>query len=1277
MSIANWTLFIQERMRAFQSDVNLDQGSPATVQVIDPIVARLTPDPIESNLSLFIMTRLQQEHPMLYTREGSTIMDLLVKPNLVLLEPFRREIASVRNQLSLLYPEQLSADEADALMANFFITREVGSYARVRVRLYFQNPVSVNISSANVAYTGRNLRFIPTTAQSITAEGMLTNWDGNLYYFDVNYTAERPGSSYNIDADEIIGVTGLQAATRATNLTKANPGDDEESTSELIARGEQSLGERSLTTVPGIVYSLFDQFPTLKILQVIGFNDPEMNRDIMVGSSLGDVLDSGFGNDGDTDDDGDGDGYTWYFDSATGSFTTLLGPVGTDISNYNLTAWLDPGTGIYRPYDFKLHEVRGATQISIDPTLTGTDRLPDDLTGATFWCIRRRGLLTLSDIPGGIIFPSSTGEELEVPDDTVHVGGCTDFYVRGGETEDKTLALELVSDQDVVARREDAQTVAGSPVVVLNDLTAAEFALLEEGKASLYLEQGSDEGSYKIVRVFPVGPPYAVRLSAAMTANATNLSFIIVDDVDIDLVAPKEIKFEGEDLRTIAGSKFVDTVSGTPDFSSIGVLTTDTVEILEGDDADEYGIDSVAAAQIELSNTMSVTASPLAYRIFRSMEGIDLPLLRIQGMERLDSSLEPTGEEIPYRHPVDIRSRSFQNPGREATAGTDLDVTEGSYFRATAGFRQIVASTEAGLPFTTIDYWALGVRAGDILNVNSTDNQGYYTVTRVGTRDGLSDDWVIEVDRPMRWTTAAGVDMEYEIGPPSYGSFRLYFLDPCSFEATYADTLFSVEVGGVEYRFRPDPEVYREFLPTSVTIPTGVFVSGSDVVAPWTTDGASEVDLKLHNLELGDRVEVTYAPLVGSVDFDAAPTVNVDGLYVKIDVGFGTETVTFTGTSASLDEVVSQMNTQLSREVVAKYEEPSPSTSKFLMLRADRPISIISDGQANDCTDLIFGTNRQTNNPWLTADSFKSAAPGVDRVTENDSPEKGFYLVSTLAPFPGGAITLTETDGSAWAGAAHTSPNSVLGHFFRVGRAGVQGISSTAMNDQGTDDLGFYYFDVECVSEGYGEPWNIDAELKTTAEGYESEGWEVTVEDEDLSYSMSERPWIHVSPRILIVGNDEDETNKIEVVGGNVQVSYERDPMVESVQTYVSDPQTRVVCQSPLARSLFPKFVRTAITYRGGDQTRDVRSELAEYIESILPERLLEVSAMVDIIHDTGSDYVTLPIETVGIGHNADRTITTERGEDTISVGRLSALLPDDDGTTSEGASYILLTRLI
>lgn len=1260
--------------------INLDVGSSASIQVVEPIVARLTPDPIDANIELFILTRLRQEFPEMFAEEGGAMSDMLVKPARVLLEPFRREIRSVRMQLSLSDPNQLANDEADKLMSNFFFERNAGGYAKVRVRIFYQNAVSQTVGSSNIAFTGTGLRFFPTHAQAITSEGMLFNVDtSGLYYFDVSYQAERPGAAYNVAKNAIIGVTGISAATRVTNLAKAVPGNSTESTSDFIARCETSMGEKSNNTLNGLIAVLRENFSSLRVLQAIGFNDAEMHRDVIVGGSYGPILFSD--TKGNTVADGAAPvGYTPYLDfGGTISFTTAFGPVGTDISGYAITVWYDDGTGM-APHTWQLGEVISAIRITVHSSYTRLE-LPSDAIVQELWSIRKRDVITLSDMPGGLLFPDNlTYETVDVPSNEIHVGGCVDVYVRGGEITDAVLPLTLISDDDVIARREDAQTTAADDEVILNDLTAAEWALVVEGSTTLYLEEGGDAGPYRVIEKVAGGPPYAVRLASAMTAPGvvTDISYLLVDDIDIDLVSPREMRYSGSDLQTVAGLATIQTVSGLPSFTGVGVVDTDLVRILSGDDEGEYGISAggVAAGSIILASGMTTTASPLAYEIYRKEDGIKRPLLRVKTVELLDSNLDPTGAFVPYRHPIDVRSNSFQNPGNAPKAGTEVSVTSDSYLSSIAGSATLTAVDSAGGAVVEIggqlSWYALGVRTGDIINLDSSDNQGYYTIVEVGGNPLalIATDLQLIVDATMETTETA---IAYTLGPPSYGSFRLYFLDPLTFEATYASTQISVEVGLTTRVFRPDSGVWCEYLPSDTRTAVASMTSGgaSAFIVPYDLGGAPNLDMMTYGIAVDDRVEITYAPLVGSIDIAVAGPLNLDGLSVLIDVGSGNETVTFSGTALDAGTIVSQLNSGLSKAVAFDYSPSGFPAEHYIGLRGDHQIIIRNNAVAGDATATIFG-QKDTHNPWLPAAGFA----GAD--VDNDSPEKGFYLVNSCAAFPTGGIELLMMNGGLWA--ADNPPTwtgnvvAELGHYFHISRPGLQRMSSTEMLDQGVDEHGFYYFDVECISQGHGNAWNIVGEVQGVITGYDSEGWDITTDDDDTSYSTVEECTLHITPRVLIAGVEDDPEEKEELTGRSIQIAYEHDPITEQIQTFLLEPQYRILVSSPLVRSLLPVFVRTHIEYRGGGTESSVRSELAAEIESILPSAMLEVDTLVGLIRATGSTKITHPVTLVGISHQRDRTITTERSVDQISNARLSALIPDD-ADTPEGASHIQLTR--
>jgi hypothetical protein len=1246
-------LFIQERLRAYDSKIRLEAGSPASVQVVEPVVRRFQPDPLETDLELFIKTRLSQEYPTLHTGEGSAIEDVLVKPLTILLEPVLREIRAIKRNQSMMDPMVLNKDEADALVSNVFVRRNLGNYAKVRVRIYFENPVSANIGGTNIAFTASGKRFLPIASQSITSEAMLFNQDGELYYFDVDYVAEGQGTSYNIGTLEIIGVTSLPAATRAANLRKAEGGLDEQTTVEMVSQAEQSIGERSLAAIPGIVAKLFDDFTELRILQVIGFNDAEMQRDVICGGSLGSVVVAR--TDGVTVDDGDGDGYTPYFDSAGTSFTTLLGPVGTDISSYVLTLWF-PDSGFVTPHDFNLGTVIGATRIEINSEYEGVDRLPDNLAVA-YWSVRKR-MITLSQIPGGILFPDIGGTTVDVPADTVHVGGCTDFYVTGSETEDKTLPLSLFGTHAPDFRGKTAQTF-GSNAVWLVNFTAVDEALIEVGRSTLRLLSGADVGTYRIVASSYHAPTSTIRLeiSSTLTASASNILFDVCHGIDIELTNPQEVIYEGTDLRTYAGSDMADTVAATI-WADWGVGSSDYLEILNGDDEGVYDIASVSGAAIYLTTTLRQTDSPLQYRILRRQtESLELPVLRVTAVEMLDSSLAPTGDVIPYRNHIDARSRSFQNPGRGPKAGSATVTTDDTISVDTVVNAKRLLSSN-----TTVDFYGLGVRPGDIVNVLTGDNTGYYTVAEGGVGGspgaiaGLLD-YELQVTEDLAWTDSA---MSYAVGDPSYGSFRMYFLDPVGVSVDADTTWFDVTLtDGTSRRFRPDPQMQDAYLPTEVTVPTLAATVGDDTITLYPPGGGTAIYTAPHDVQVGDRCEITFAPIVGQKSLTAAsyPT---NGKTLLLDLGRGAEKIQFVGDLA-IDAIISQINDQASRSIATKWES---GINKYLTIRSDEEVTILDNSaDGNDGTAEVFGTTPSTNNPWLTQPAF------AGNTISNDSSYKGYWYVSALA-----ATTIDLINAAGTAFTPTWSVNSQLGHYFVLSRSGQQSITATQMGQQ-RDDLGLYYFDVECISEGHGDSWNISADVLTEVTGYSSEGWSIDVEDGNLSFSMAEVPWLRISPRVLFEGSEKDPSNYTELVGSSFQVSYERVPIVEEIHSYVRSQQNRDVCESVLARALTPIFIRTTIQYRSGDSESAVRTSLVDTIESVVPEQYLEISDLVEVVIRSGAEYVQLPITVIGIHHNTDRSIDVERSENVISTERLSCLIPDDDGSTTEGASWIQLSR--
>jgi opacity protein-like surface antigen len=256
-------------------------------------------------------------------------------------------------------------------------------------------------------------------------------------------------------------------------------------------------------------------------------------------------------------------------------------------------------------------------------------------------------------------------------------------------------------------------------------------------------------------------------------------------------------------------------------------------------------------------------------------------------------------------------------------------------------------------------------------------------------------------------------------------------------------------------------------------------------------------------------------------------------------------------------------------------------------------------------------------------------------------------------PYPITALTTTSL--SVDAGGVLVGESRVQ---YQIFRPGTQRISSTAMN-LNLASAGLYFFDVELVSEGAGDAWNITADLAMAVSGYESDGYFLTTEDSNLTFSPVERAHLHLSRTILEVGVSDDPSNATQLSGQNLQLNYDQSSLVGSVSNFVTADTERVVCASPLARHLIPHFVRFDLFYIGGPKESELVPALEDLINGVDPSEFLTVSAIEAVTTGKGATAITNPLELIAVVHNVDRTVTLDRSEDKINTGRLAAFLPD------------------
>jgi hypothetical protein len=288
MASADLRTFLTDRLQALDPTIDLRAGSPALLEFIEPVLSYLGTDPFDTNVDSFITDRLRQEFPDIYAGDPSAVRDLFIKPLIVFLEPFKREIQTIRRNQSLIDPSLLSDDDAEALVANVFDTRSKGGIATGVVRVFYASPMSVSVELSTKFFTSNGLNYFPVTPTSITAESMVFNREGALYYMDIPVKAESSGDGYNIEIGSVVGVTGLYGTAKVTNTRAFSNGSTSLDTASFVAQARESLNERSLNTRRGANARIRTAFQgSVRAIQVIGARDEEMERDLLVGSSTG------------------------------------------------------------------------------------------------------------------------------------------------------------------------------------------------------------------------------------------------------------------------------------------------------------------------------------------------------------------------------------------------------------------------------------------------------------------------------------------------------------------------------------------------------------------------------------------------------------------------------------------------------------------------------------------------------------------------------------------------------------------------------------------------------------------------------------------------------------------------------------------------------------------------------------------------------------------------------------------------------------------------------
>lgn len=653
-----------ERLELYDASLDVSEGSALWTQVVEPVFEALGTDPFDTDIRSFLKDRVTQSFPNLSAQDGDGLVDLLITPLEVLVEPLKRELQIVRQGQSARKPELLRLEDARDLAANFFVDWNSGSRASGIVRVYFPAPTYVTILPTVEFTTAEGLKFYPTTPITVRPEQMLLYRSGTEYYVDVPATSAEAGKAYKIEKGTITSVKGISGYSRVANLSGFEGGDDPETVDELLARTRASLTERTLNVRRGIVARIESDFKSVTDVEVVGYGDPEMNRDIVTGGGEGSVVASGicivvgqfvlmfctFEDRGvlGTTSVSEGDEielnfWSFLYDTATGAANEKF-TVGTILFDSRSAIPQMPSVLLFRI----------SSVPSVTKPIAGT--LPGVLPGV-FAVVRGAGKIEISDIPGGILNPDTARGTIEINDGEVHIGGHYDVWLR---TSSATADSATFSDA-----RSQSALLEGTDLVVGGDGTGPRHLV---------------HRTYQVTSTtsFALGATLAVSASGAygtiydVSADGSSRTYSLWEMGGIEFEVGDSVS-DGTTTGTVSG---VTSTSWEDGGAEAGMV----LSLPRGNEEGSYRILKVDGPFLYLDIELTTTANDQLFRVLREVS-VDL--------------FDPRTVLVPFGEAL----------------GDDLRTTIGS-----------------ALLRTSVNLQDYGAAVGDIVEILSGDDQGTYAI---------------------------------------------------------------------------------------------------------------------------------------------------------------------------------------------------------------------------------------------------------------------------------------------------------------------------------------------------------------------------------------------------------------------------------------------------------------------------------------------------------------------------------------------------------------------
>lgn len=229
--------------------------------------------------------------------QGTALRDLTVKA-LAAVVAFMRKDAALGLQLRSLVtvkdavgsdPDALT-DAVTAILSNFFVPPKAGQKARGFVVGHASRQVDIFVPTVTRFTYSPGLTFVADSADVlfIPAAQLVPIVDADNavldYEFRIPLVATQTGEAHNVEPALFSDFDRFSPyVTRIESTAKFSGGRGPETVDEILARAPTAVSVRNLINDRSIDATLNDNFDGIESLTVVGFGDPEMQRDLVPG----------------------------------------------------------------------------------------------------------------------------------------------------------------------------------------------------------------------------------------------------------------------------------------------------------------------------------------------------------------------------------------------------------------------------------------------------------------------------------------------------------------------------------------------------------------------------------------------------------------------------------------------------------------------------------------------------------------------------------------------------------------------------------------------------------------------------------------------------------------------------------------------------------------------------------------------------------------------------------------------------------------------------------